>query len=410
MAIQITPRLWPLMLAVPQAIAGTDIVAHTPASIAIDGVDSMVSRGPVTCAAVQQQARIDELQRQVVYHRQQYYQGQKPALLDPEFDLLIEELALLSACRSPALAAVGYDATATDSVLHRQPMRSLTSTREQGKINDFYQRYQDQSLLLQPKIDGMAIELVYEAGLLVAASSRGDGLRGPDLLALLLRGQAVPERIDYQAALIVPGELYVPQALWQQRNKYVSARHMTAGIANQHDPQQRDVMSLRFMPWTWVNAPYRDDRRALTLLHQLGFADMAALSHPIQHIADINDWRGHYLREQSLLLDGVVIKLADIPLRRQVGSSKQAPHWALAVKFAGPKGYTKVIDITYSLGSSGRLTPIVHLQQLLLGGRQISKVSGRSQAWLRQLQIEVGSQVEIELVGNATPQLIARRN
>lgn len=358
------------------------------------------------CPSVLNQHRIDYLETQIIKHRQRYYAGNTPLLHDGEFDLLVDELAVLSHCLSPVLTQIGsLDEQYSTRQPHRQQMLSLNSVRERSLVDKFYQRYHDQQLLIQPKVDGMAVELVYEKGMLVAASSRGDGRQGRDLLALMLRSNAVDSIIAYPHTLVVHGELYVGQQDWQQRGKYVSSRHMTAGIASQLSPKQADVMSLRFMPWRWVNSPYKDEVMSLAQLAMLGFADMAKMSHTINTAQDIDYWLAHYQNTEALLLDGIVIKLAKNARQREYGQTQHAPRWALALKFTGPKGLSNVIDITYQVGKSGRVTPVVHVQPFALSGHQISRVSGRSQPWLLASKIEVGSQVEIELVGNAIPQL-----
>jgi len=367
------------------------------------------------CPSVLNQHRISYLETQIIKHRRIYYAGQTPLLHDGEFDLLVDELAVLSHCLSPVLTQIGgNDQQHNDASQfvqkrprqqHRQQMLSLKSVRDITAVDKFYQRHKDQQLLLQPKLDGMAIELVYEKGMLVGASSRGDGKLGQDLLALMLRSNAVNSIIAYPHTLVIHGELYVGQQDWQMRGKYVSSRHMTAGIASQLSPVQADVMSLRFMPWRWVDSPYNNEQMGLAQLAMLGFADMSKMSHVIERPQDIDYWLAHYQNTEALLLDGIVIKLAKNALQREYGHTKHAPRWALALKFTGPKGLSHVIDITYQMGKSGRVTPIVHVQPLALSGRQVTRVSGRSQPWLLQSKIEVGSQVEIELVGNAIPQL-----
>ncbi len=359
------------------------------------------------CPSVLNQHRISYLEIQIIKHRQIYYAGEAPLLHDGEFDLLVDELSLLSHCLSPVLSEVGTNDNKQHYLEspHRQRMLSLNSVRDRALMDAFYQRHQDLQLLIQPKIDGIAVELVYEKGMLVAASSRGNGRQGKDLLTLMLRSNAVDSIIGYPHTLVIHGELYVGQQDWLQRNKYVSSRHMTAGIASQLSPKQADVMSLRFMPWRWVDSPYNDEFMGLAQLAMLGFSDMSKMSHVIDSPQDIDYWLAHYQNTETLLLDGVVIKLAENAQQREYGQTQHAPRWALALKFTGPKGLSHVIDITYQLGKSGRVTPIVHLQPLALSGRQVTKVSGRSRPWLQKAKIEVGSQVEIELVGNATPQL-----
>ncbi|WP_017222732.1 hypothetical protein [Moritella dasanensis] len=401
MFIRTSSLLVPLFLSNTQSLLAVEAIPVLSIHSQTKSADSH-SR----CPSVLNQHRISYLETQIVKHRQIYYAGNTPLLHDGEFDLLVDELRVLSQCLSPVLTQIGSQtAQYNDRQLHRQQMLSLNSVRERSLVDKFYQRHHDQQLLIQPKVDGMAVELVYEKGMLVAASSRGNGKHGRDLLALMLRSHAVDSIIAYPHTLVIHGELYVGQQDWLQRGKYVSSRHMTAGITSQLSPTQTDVMSLRFMPWRWVDAPYNDEVMALAQLAMLGFADMSKMSHAIDNPKDIDYWFAHYQNTETLLLDGIVIKLAKSARQRQYGQTQHAPRWALALKFTGPKGFSNVTDITYQIGKSGRITPVVHVQLLALSGHQVTRVSGRSQPWLLQSKIEVGSQVEIELVGNAIPQL-----
>lgn len=390
----------PLFLSSSQVLSAAGVIPTLSTQSQVNNTDAH-SR----CPSVLNLHRINYLETQIVKHRKIYYAGNTPLLHDGEFDLLVDELTVLSQCLSPVLTQIGSLAEQNqDRQPHRQQMLSLNSVRERSLVDKFYQRYQQQ-LLIQPKVDGMAVELVYEKGMLVAASSRGDGKHGRDLLALMLRSNAVDSIIAYPHTLVVHGELYVEQQDWQQRGKYVSSRHMTAGITSQLSPKQADVMSLRFMPWRWVDSPYKDETMSLTQLAMFGFADMAKMSHAIDSPEDIDYWFAHYQNTEKLLLDGIVIKVAKNAQQREYGQTQHAPRWALALKFTGPRGLSNVVDITYQVGNSGRITPVVHVQPLALSGHRITRVSGRSQPWLLQSKIEVGSQVEIELVGNAIPQL-----
>ncbi len=367
------------------------------------------SVGPVSkgCDMFEDHARLRYLEYEIHRQRKIYYGGETPEMHDREFDALVDELALLSRCKSPALSKVGHLAERSElATPHRAAMRSLNSSRDAKKIAQFYNKVRDHELIVQPKIDGIAVELVYEEGMLVAASTRGDGLLGKDLLPLMLRSSTVATVIPDKLDIIVHGELYVKQDDWQQSNSYVSSRHMAAAIAQKVAPSKREILTLHFMPWLWVNSPYTNDRFSLHKLSKLGFADFSHFSHPISQQSDIEYWLKHYQEEADMLLDGIVIKLADHTARARMGESKHAPRWAVAQKFEGEKAITEVVDVTYQVSASGRITPVVHLKPMILAGRKVSTVSGRSVPWLNSMGVTIGDSVEVELVGNAIPQLI----
>jgi len=399
-------------------LTSLSIPFYTPLVVADDGVKLLslpqysLSQ-QVNCGNETQQ-RITFLSTLLHKARQAYYQGQAPLLSDDRYDAYWSELSLLANCRHEALETVGeaLDDKSTMSYLkHRYVMRSLRSVRDDFSSLVFFQKNNSTPIIMQPKIDGVAVELVYENGHLTSASTRGNGQRGKNLTQLVHACSWIPNRLTQDISVVIHGELYIPQKSWIKSAKYVSSRHMAAGIANQSNPSSKDINSLRFMPWLWVDAPYTSDDEALSQLGLLGFDDMARYTHLIKDEVALNHWYQHYQQPQSMpmKLDGVVLKINDLMVREQYGYNQRYPHWALAQKFTGPKAMTRVVDVVNQLGPKGRLTPVVYLTPITLANRQIEKVSGHSIPWLNKMAITKGSEVEVELVGDAIPQIIAVR-
>jgi len=426
---------YPILISVsltPVSWAKEPFISNAGADVDVDFAFAMVSDGRLnslneaekSCDNVKK--RIAWLEEYIANQRVIYYSGSKPKITDAEFDFMVSELAIISDCRSSVLQQFGVKSLALNEQIYNKnssnqrqspkiqlsaEMRSLKSVRDDYLMAQFYRQHSQNSqdnLILQPKIDGVAVELVYRKGKLVAAATRGDGEQGKNIIDLVLAMNTVPSLIAKPLNMILHGELYVKEQQWIKRNKYVSARHMAAGITHQNNPHKRDIQSLHFMPWRWIDSPLGSEINSLFLLSELGFENMASLSHEVSSIAELQRWFKHYAVRDSLpvKLDGIVVKIAQRSEQDKLGHNSQAPKWALAQKFIGPRGTSKVTGIIYQTGESGRITPVVRFQPLILAGHSINKASGHSQPWLDKMQLVVGSEVEIELVGHAIPQLI----
>lgn len=390
-------------------LAGANTINNTNKSNAYFDIQfPLLTPEQVVDACENKKQRQQWLETQITHHRANYYQGKIPEITDAEFDLLLAELAVLSNCNAAAISQIGHTDNLTNKVTLHSEMRSLRSVRDEYVMAQFYRQHQQSELILQPKVDGLAVELVYQKGILISAATRGDGQQGKDIRELVLAMEAVPNQLDNPISMVLHGELYVTEQRWQQRDKYVSARHMAAGIAHQKQPSKDDVNNLSFVPWRWVDSPFDDEQNSLVVLSELGFEDMALMSHQVSSIADIQRWYAHYNNPKMLAvkLDGIVVKLADRHAQNSLGYNQQAPKWAMAQKFVGPRGVSKVTAIHYQIGATGRVTPVILFQPLILAGHTINKASGHSQPWLDKVKLVVGSEVEIELVGSAIPQVI----
>lgn len=302
-----------------------------------------------------------------------------------------------------------------DPTVH-QPLTRVTSSRgtrahpaaQQGLdktdaagVRRFTSRREN--LWIQPKVDGVAVTLRYEAGELVEAVSRGDGLAGQDWTARALALPGVPDTLPMPVSAILQGELY-----WrlnehiQSREPSTGARGAVAGAMAQAAPSQETLSRVGLFVWGWPDGP-TDMTERLAQLSELGF-DTAAYTHLLNDEWDAAHWRDAWFNgELPFATDGVVIKQAERP--GVVNWSNTPPEWAVAWKYPLTQALAEVRGVEFRVGRTGRITPLLWLYPVELEGRRIRRVSVGSLARWEELDLRPGDQVAITLAGLTIPRL-----
>lgn len=259
-------------------------------------------------------------------------------------------------------------------------------------------------LWIQPKVDGVAVTLVYSQGYLQQAISRGDGHSGQDWTARARQLPAIPERLLKARDAILQGELYWRlEGHRQVRDGSAGARGKVAGLMSRQAIDDDAAASIGLFVWDWPDGP-PDMPQRLVGLQRLGFADSRRYSQPITDLAQARKWRQHWYRSAlPFASDGVVLRQG----QRPSGARWQAepPHWAVAWKYPASQALAVVQKVHFTIGRSGRISPVLELQPVQLDDRRIRRVAvGSLERW-RQLDIRPGDQVAIHLSGLTIPQL-----
>lgn len=365
------------------------------------------------------------------YHNQLYYEKAQPKISDAEYDRLFAELLRLEEC-FPALIATdsptrrvgGAVGGGTSKVLHERPMLSLSSSSGPEAVEALLKRFAaigEVLLLVQPKVDGLPVELMYESGRLVSASTRGDGRFGEDVTERARQIQGIPHLMSgkFPDRVVVRGEVYADLPLLRNfmtettPEKYATPRHFAAGLLKAQKPDPAALAVLRLFPFELVSGGSADasphsDREALQMLSNWGFPVAAEQTTPVKSFAEIQAVYHNYLASrdrQPFAMDGIVIKVDDLSLRQQLGEGERAPFWAVAWKFPPQSARTRVRAINWTVGRTGRRTPIAEVVPVDLGGVRVSRVSLNNQAEVVRLNIAAGDQVLIELAGDVIPQV-----
>lgn len=358
------------------------------------------------------------------YHNLLYYEKAQPVISDAEYDLLLASLVRLEEC-FPELIAADSPARrvggGTGKVRHEQPMLSLSSATGPEAVEALLKRavsVGEVQFLVQPKVDGLPVELTYETGRLVSASTRGDGRFGEDVTARVRGIHGIPEQLtgSFPDRVVVRGEVYADLLLLQKSGSEKNARHprhVAAGLLKTQNPDPTELASLRIFPFELVTAELvtglQSDRAALQLLSGWGFEVPFDQTRPVRTFAEIQTVYRYYLAnrdQQPFAMDGIVVKVDDLQLRQRLGEGERAPFWAAAWKFPSDTARTRVIAIRWTVGRTGRRTPVAEVVPVRLGGVVVSRVSLNNDAGIARLDIAAGDQVVVALVGDVIPQVV----
>lgn len=386
------------------------------------------------------QARHAELVEQIRFHDHAYYVLAQPTITDQEYDRLYHELLdlearypELSTPDSPTQRVGGQPLKEFKPVQHLVPMTSLDNTYSQEDLREFVARVQrllpQEKLdwVVEPKIDGVAVNLRYEKGLLTIGATRGDGATGDDITANLKTIRSIPSKLHSQsgavpALLEVRGEVYLTKTGFEKLNHerkaageetFANPRNAAAGSLKQLDPKIVARRPLDIVLYGLgkvegaAHAP-RTQAELLTFIKALGFKTPGKNWHCgsadelVAAIDDLDKLRKQFPYET----DGAVVKLNSFAQRERVGFTSKAPRWAIAYKYAAEQAETKLKAISVQVGRTGALTPVAELEPVFLAGSTISRATLHNEDYIRQKDIRVGDTVTIEKAGEVIPAVV----
>ena len=376
--------------------------------------------------------RIEELRRQLDYHNHKYYVENAPEISDFDFDAMMRELQELEREHpeyadpaSPTLR-VGSDLGAEfRTVRHRYPMLSLGNTYSLDELHEFLGRIEREAgatdYVCELKFDGTAISLTYEHGRLVQALTRGDGVEGDDVTAnvrtvrsvpLRLRGKGWPELFE------IRGEVLMPYASFDRLNAereangeqlFANPRNAAAGTLKQ---QQSAVVARRGLDCTLYqltgdDLPFATHWESLEKAREWGFK-VSGEARICRSVAEIDAFIAHWdeaRRQLPFPTDGVVVKVNDFAVRRQLGFTAKAPKWAVAYKFKAEQALTRLESVSFQVGRTGAVTPVANLDPVLLAGTTVRRATLHNAEQMALLDIRPGDMVYVEKGGEIIPKI-----
>ena len=380
--------------------------------------------------------RAAELRRELNYHNYRYYQLDDPVVCDGEYDALLRELQEieknypeLMTVDSPTQRVGGDPSPAFSEVVHARPMLSLGNAFDFDELVAWHRRITglldgaEFDMVCELKIDGLAVSLTYENGVLVQGATRGNGTTGEDVSRNLRTIRTIPIQLreGAPAQLEVRGEVYLPIAEFARLNEeraergeplYANPRNTGAGTIRQLDPT---VTASRNME-IWVyslgdpEAPEVPDDHweALEWLKELGFRvnPENRLCHNLEEVHDYyQSWleRRHDLPYEA---DGVVVKVSPLDLQGRLGVVGREPRWAIAYKFPAEQATTKLLHIGINVGRTGSLNPYAVLAPVVVSGATVQHASLHNEEDIHRKDIRVGDTVVIERAGDVIPQVV----
>lgn len=386
------------------------------------------------------QKRAAELRELLHRHNYAYYVLDDPEISDAEYDRLMRELMDLEraypqlvTADSPTHRVGALPLDKFETVTHALPMLSLENAFDEEEVLAFDQRVRrflntDFPLVYtaEPKIDGVAVEMVYEQGQLTEASTRGDGYRGELITANIKTIKTVPLSLVGSDAVTVPsrlevrGEVFFPveafarlnrQRLENGQNAFANPRNAAAGSLRQLDSR---VTAKRPLDLFCYGVGLLHDLEPvshweiLQILKGLGFPVNPHIK-PRVNIDDILLYHSELVshrHEFSYEMDGIVIKVDDLSLQRRLGEKSRSPRWALAYKFPPVQENTRVLNIEVQVGRTGALTPVAHLDPVTVGGVTVSRATLHNEDEIKRKDIRVGDSVVIQRAGDVIPEVV----
>jgi DNA ligase (NAD+) len=314
-------------------------------------------------------------------------------------------------------------------VTHYRPMLSLESSHENRILEDFHRRVLEAAAettvdyLVQPKVDGVSVELVYQDRRLGRAATRGDGFTGEDITLNVRAIHTVPKTLSPSAPslVVVRGEIFMPvegfrklnEELIIENNKpFANPRNAASGSLRQLDPATTASRPLQLFPFELTNADdlgYRTESDCLKDLKRWGLPVLSEVTEKGASLRDIEAIYHRYNTSRDQLdyeVDGIVVKVDSLPLRVTMGSRTRTPRWAVAYKFEPRQEVTRVEKIIAQVGRTGKLTPVALLLPVDVGGVTVSRASLHNFGEVERLGLRAGDTVRIQRAGDVIPQVI----
>ncbi len=378
--------------------------------------------------------KIQELTDQVNFHNDLYYQKNKTEISDLEFDKLLEELNRLEKefpelkqPDSPTQRVGGTITKEFPSVVHQYPMLSLGNTYSQQELEDFDARVakgldgDPYEYFCELKFDGVSISLIYENGLLIKGITRGDGVRGDDVIAnaktirtlpLKIKGKNVPARFE------VRGEVFLPKKVFKQLNKeredigeetYANARNTASGTLKMQDSTEVAKRKLDCFLYYLLGEDnnVQTHEESIKKIESWGF-QVSPTYKKCKTIGEVLKYIESWEKKRNdlpLETDGVVIKVNSLDQQERLGFTAKSPRWAIAYKYKSESISTRLNGITYQVGRTGSVTPVAELQPILLAGTTVKRASLHNANEIARLDLRIGDFVFVEKGGEIIPKV-----
>ncbi len=389
------------------------------------------------------EARLGQLRALIHHHNHRYHVLDDPEIADAEYDALFDELLALEADHpelatedSPSQRVGAAPLDGFRAVSHERPMLSLDKCTTLQELEDWERRCRSSldthapiPLACEPKIDGVAVALVYEGGVLTLAATRGDGSTGEDITANVRTIGAVPLTLtkeglpaeDIPARMEIRGEIYMPLAAFERFNErarqtgakaLINPRNGAAGSLRQLDSRltaQRPLTMFCYgLGWAEGNWAPETHSEAMARLDEWGFRvnrDAARF----ESLSGVEDYLVELLERRADLdydIDGVVIKVDSLAQQNTLGTVTRKPRWAIAFKYPAEEATTRLLDVEFQIGRTGAVTPVARLEPVFVGGVTVSNATLHNMDEVTRLDVHVGDTVMVRRAGDVIPQVV----
>ncbi|MDY4434659.1 MAG: NAD-dependent DNA ligase LigA [Candidatus Flemingibacterium sp.] len=382
-------------------------------------------------------ARMKHLAAEITKNSRLYYDLDAPVISDYDYDMMFKELKeleekypSLADPNSPTKRVGGEAATGFEPVTHTVPLGSLSDVFDFDEVRAFVERTKafdaECGYSVECKIDGLSVALRYENGVLVRGATRGDGRVGENVTGNLRTVRSIPLTLNTEklagmdtSVVEVRGEVYMPHSSFERLNAerekrgealFANPRNVAAGTLRQLDPKVCASRGLDIFVFNYQTGTldFKEHDESLLALEKLGFRIIPYLKvvktadEVISQIEEIGKMRGTLPFD----IDGVVIKVNDLALRRTIGENSATPKWAVAYKFPPEEKETKLTDIVIQVGRTGILTPNAVLEPVKLAGTTVSRATLHNLDFIRERDIMIGDTVVLRKAGDIIPEVV----
>ena len=382
--------------------------------------------------------RIAALRSEIEEHDRRYYKEAAPTISDREYDRLYRELSDLEARfpqfvrpDSPTRRVGGEPLKAFSQITHRAPMLSLDNTYSEEEVGAFYRRIEKLlpnekiPVVIEPKVDGVAVSLLYEEGRLKYAATRGDGTTGDDITQNIRTIRTVPQQLkgDPPPLFEVRGEVFMTKEGFAKLNAerseaglpvFANPRNSAAGSLKQLDPAitaRRPLGIILYGTGAIEGIELTHHSKLLPLLKKLGLPSSErwwpaeSLAEILEAIHELEKIRHDFVYET----DGAVVKVDAFSQRESLGMTAKSPRWAMAFKYEAERVETKLLDIRIQVGRTGVLTPVAVLEPVVVSGSTVARATLHNEDEIERKDIRIGDTVVIEKAGEVIPAVVSVR-
>ncbi len=383
--------------------------------------------------------RLAELRRALNYHLHRYHVLDAPEIADAEYDRLFDELVALEAehpdlvtVDSPSQRVGGAPSDQFDKVTHEVAMLSLDKCTSAEELSDWIARCEGRltdpsamSFTCEPKIDGVAVALVYEQGVLAMAATRGDGQTGEDITSNVRTIKSVPLKLEADnlpPRFEVRGEVYIPTRDFHEFNEravasgekpMINPRNGAAGSLRQLDSRITASRPLTMFCYSlgWVDGGWQPETHSQVIeqFRQWGLR----VNDRLEEVADLTACMAYVEALQEARpslgydIDGVVIKVNQLALQSELGNVTRKPRWAIAFKYPAEEATTQVENVEFQVGRTGSITPVARLEPVFVGGVTVSNATLHNMDEIARLGLHIGDRVMIRRAGDVIPQVVS---
>jgi len=375
---------------------------------------------------------IQRLREELNDHNYKYYVENNPVISDYEFDQILKKLESLESQfpdlitpDSPTQRVGGEPVDGFTTVEHKIPMLSLGNTYNYDELREFDERVKKNvgqvEYVVEPKIDGAGVALLYENGVLVRGATRGDGIRGDDITSNLKTINSIPLKLrnNFMKNVEVRGEVYMPLGGFKKYNKeqsekgepvFANPRNASAGSLRQLDPKIVAKRPLDIFVYfvSFSDKKFDTHEEAINALKKAGFR-INPLTKKVKDIEEAIKYCDKLEKKRDTLdyeIDGAVIKVNSIEKQKELGETSKNPRWAISCKFAAKQSTTRLNDIAIQVGRTGVLTPVAILEPVSVSGVIVSRATLHNFDELKRKDIRIGDMVLVERSGDVIPQVV----